>query len=427
MRLNKIVSSILPIRGILFSLFFLASVSHANILIKDADVFTMENGKLQKNLSVLVQDSKIKAVGYNLEAPNGDTIIIDAKGLVVTPGLIESASQLGLVEIELSARADDSMAEDFPLGPAFKIATAINPESTLIAVNRNGGVTRALVFPAVGSSPIVGQIALMHLGTGWTPVTHDSVGMLVQYGVWGGVLTGNSRAATMAHLSRAFAQAITFKSRNYRPDQRTYSAQDLLALKSFMRAKKPLVVHVDRASDILAVIKLAQKFKFKKLIIVGGVEAWKVAEQLAEAEVAVILDPLQNIPQNFDSLGARLDNAALLIKAKVKVAFTVADTHNLRRLRFAAGNAVAHGVTREAALAAITRNPAEIWGVGDELGSIVPGKVADLVIWDGDPMEFATSVQKVIINGKVMSLDSRPKRLLERYKTLQRKKPFAYH
>jgi len=407
------------------SMMFMGQVAADDVLIRGAKVHTLTGAEPQE-VSVRVRGGLIAVVGPDLRPLEGEEVV-DARGLVMTPGLIESASQIGLVEISATRATDDTSVDDYPLGPAMRVADAINSQSTLIAVNRLGGVTRSVVFPDAGYLPIAGQGALIHLGTGWDLVMKESLGMVVQFGSYGARLTGGSRAAAMVHLREAFAHAKRFHPRRYRSDPHTggYGAPDLAALQRYLRSNEPLVVGVDRAQDILAVLRLAGENN-RRLVIVGGAEAWKVAAELASAGVAVVLDPLDNIPGSFDILGARMDNAALLMRAGVKVAYTARNTHNVRRLRFLAGNTVAHGVDWMDALAAITSNPASIWGVDKQLGSIEPGKIADLVLWDGDPLELTTLAQKVMINGEWMPLTSRSLRLAERYKDLKVNKPFAY-
>ena len=172
-------------------------------------------------------------------------------------------------------------------------------------------------------------------------------------------------------------------------------------------------------------IKLAQDFKFP-LIIVSGAEAWKVAPQLAAADVPVVLDAMANIPIDFDALGARLENAALLHKAGVRIALTSENTHNAGWIRQGGGVAVANGLPFSAALDAITSGPAKIWGLTDR-GELARGKVADLVVWSGDPLEVTTHAERVMIDGNWTSLETRQSRLLERYRDLSNKvTPYGY-
>jgi imidazolonepropionase-like amidohydrolase len=193
---------------------------------------------------------------------------------------------------------------------------------------------------------------------------------------------------------------------------------DLEALQPVLAGTLPLVLLADRQSDILAAVDLAAEYSLR-LIIGGGAEAWRVADRLAAARVPVVLAPLTNIP-SYDALGARYDNAARLHQAGVRIAFiTAADaTHNARLVKQDAGNAVSYGLPWDAALRAVTLTPAEIYGLGATYGSLEPGKVANVVVWSGDPFEFATAVEHVFIRGRAIPLASRQTELLERYRTL---------
>ena len=212
-----------------------------------------------------------------------------------------------------------------------------------------------------------------------------------------------------------------------RGERRDYalSRLDLEALEPVVKGELPLVLTVDRASDIEAALRLAREYKLK-LIIAGGREAWMVAGQLAAAKVPVLLDPLANLPESFEALGSTLESAARLQKAGVTVAFMTDDAHDVRNIKQSAGNAVSYGMSWEAALAALTIVPARIWGIADHYGSLEPGKDADVVVWDGDPLELTSSPEHVFIRGTEMPQDTRQLRLRDRYKELSREVPPAY-
>jgi imidazolonepropionase-like amidohydrolase len=176
----------------------------------------------------------------------------------------------------------------------------------------------------------------------------------------------------------------------------------------------PVVVSVNRASDIAATLKLAQHFGLR-LVIEGGAEAWMVADQLAKAQVPVLLNPLQDLPDSFDTLGSTLENAARLNKAGVMIAFETNDSHNARNIKQAAGNAVAYGLPYTAALAAMTINPAKIYGIESQVGRLVPGTDADVVIWSGDPLEVTSFADAVFIRGQQIPMVSRATQLRDRY------------
>jgi len=194
------------------------------------------------------------------------------------------------------------------------------------------------------------------------------------------------------------------------------SGADLAALGPVLRGELPLIVIANRRSDIETALRIGREYHLK-LILAGAAEGWLSASAIARANVPVLVRPLDNVP-SYDALGVRYENAALLARAGVKVALLETDTHNSRNLRQQAGNAVANGMTWDQALRAVTLSPAEIFGVADRYGSIALGKVADVVVWSGDPFEFATAVEHVYIRGREIPLKSRQTELLERYRKL---------
>jgi imidazolonepropionase-like amidohydrolase len=186
-----------------------------------------------------------------------------------------------------------------------------------------------------------------------------------------------------------------------------------------------VVIDVDRASDILETLRFADKYDLD-LVISGGTEAWMVAGQLAAAGVPVLLDPLYNLPGNFDTLGARLDNAAILQAAGVDVVINGAGSHNARKQRQMAGNAVSYGLPHEAGIAALTINPAKVFGVSDEQGSIQKNQTANVVLWSGDPLDVTSAAEVVVINGKLIPMESRQTKLRDRYLPEDPSMPRAY-
>jgi len=186
-----------------------------------------------------------------------------------------------------------------------------------------------------------------------------------------------------------------------------------------------VVINVDRASDILATLRFAQTYGLD-LVISGGTEAWMVAEQLAAANIPVLLDPLYNLPGNFDALGARLDNAAILQAAGVDVIISGAGSHNARKQRQMAGNAVSYGLPHEAGIAALTSTPARVFGVADQQGSIQKDMSANVVLWSSDPLEVTSAAEVVVINGKLIPMESRQTKLRDRYLPENPAMPRAY-
>lgn len=379
--------------------------------------------------TVIIENGRIKAVGAGLPAPAGARTI-DAWGKVVTPGLFDSLSRIGLVEVSAVEGSQDARVEDDRITAAFNVADALNPRSTLIPVNRVEGLTRAVVAPNTGKSLIAGQGAAIHLGGPGDYLLRSPVAMFASLGEAGAELAGGSRGGAMLRLREALQDALDYAANRKafeQGDRREYalSRLDLEALVPVVRGELPLVVNVNRASDILAALRMAKEFNLK-LILSGVTEGWVVAKEIAAAGVPVLLNPMENLPGSFELLGSTLENAARLHKAGVTFAFATGDAHNARNIKQAAGNAVAYGLPWRAALAAMTVVPARLWGLADRYGTLEPGKDADVVVWDGDPLELTTFPEAVFIRGKAIPLESRQTRLRDRYKDLGKPLPPAY-
>jgi imidazolonepropionase-like amidohydrolase len=399
------------------------------VAITGATVHTLGPQGTIQNGTVVIENGRIRAVGANVQVPAGARTI-DARGKVVTPGLFDSLSRLGLVEVNAVEGSQDARVEDDRITAAFNVADALNPHSTLIPVNRVDGLTRAVVAPNTGNSLIAGQGAIIHLGGPGDYLLRSPVAMFASLGEAGAQLSGGSRAASMLRLREAFQDALDYAANRKsfeQGDRREYalSRLDLEALLPVVRGELPLVVNVNRASDIQAALRMAKEFNLK-LILSGVSEAWRVARDIAAAKVPVLLNPMDNLPGSFELLGATLENAARLHKAGVTVAFASGDAHNARNIKQAAGNAVAYGLPWEAALAAMTTVPARIWGLADRYGTLEPGKDADVVIWDGDPLEITTYPDAVFIRGQAIPMENRQTRLRDRYKDLNQPLPPAY-
>ncbi|HEY1961502.1 MAG TPA: amidohydrolase family protein [Rhizomicrobium sp.] len=419
-------------------------------LIQHGHVYTVGPLGTLNDADVLIQGDKIVQVGPGLTPPDGAKVV-NAKGHPVTPGLMASFTQLGIVEIPLGVSESDDSGPGLDLsrfdadadtaGPplsenvasaAFDVADAINPSSSLIPIARIAGVTRSLTAPAIGGSVFRGQAAVIDLGNGANLIDKPQAAMVVN------LTTGNGQTGRPI-LWAAFRETLN-DAREYwadragyhRPggarDQRTIRI-DLDALEPVIHGREPLLVNVDRASDIRQIVAYCQTNKLK-LIILGGAEAWQVARELAAAQVPVVVDSDLNLPNSFAELGASLKNAARLDAAGVTVVFEPqADdpAHYARTVTQIAGNAVANGMRWDHALAAITRNPAQVWGIADTYGALEPGKDADVVIWDGDPLNVTSAPTAVFIRGQNIPLVSRQTRLRDRYRDLKRRNPpFAY-
>ena len=378
--------------------------------------------------TVLVSGGKITGVGASLPVPAGARVI-DAHGQIVTPGLIASNTALATADVAdgVTAANDDSTASD-RLSAAFDIQYAINPASLLIPIVRLGGVTDAIVTPdmphdragARKDMLFAGQAAVIHLGQGPDLIRKDHAGMILVMGEEGAHLAGGSRAAEFVLLRAMFEDVRTYAHNKAAYDHgqsRAYSLsrEDMEALIPVVEGREPLVVSVHRANDIHQLLKLAREEKLK-LILESAEEGWMVAPEIAAAHVPVLLNAGADLPNSFEELASTLENAARLNAVGVLVGIEDPPVqHGGRSPRVDAGRAVAHGLPFEAALAAITLNPAKIWGVDDRIGSLAVGKDADLVVWSGDPLEPLNAPTTVIVKGVEMPLRDRDLDLRDRY------------
>ncbi len=403
---------------------FVAPLAAAqSFLIRGATVHTAAERGTIEAADVLVENGRIEAVGTGIEL-GGSAQIIDGAGLHVTPGLFGGLAAFGLEEVSLEAATVDHrvISSEVPppaapvLRPEFDVTRAYNPFSAAIAENRAFGVTYALLpaTPSAGSAIIAGQGALATLDGRYDALLPRSQTLFVYFGDGQAQLTGYSRAAQYMLFDQAVREAQS-SARTIDNAQALLTPAGREALAGFLGGNR-IVFAVERAADIRQVILLTDRLRLRS-VIAGGAEAWRLAAELAKANIPVILDPLANLPGDFDRLGTRLDNAALLHLAGVTILFSAPGSapHNARKIRQLAGNAVANGLPWEAALKAITTWPAETFGAGDRLGSIEPGKQADLVLWDGDPLEVTSAVRRAWIAGRTVDLDTRQKRLRDRY------------
>src|SRR5688572_7438760 len=412
------------------STILVGSAQAQTIAITNARVHTAAGAPMAR-ATVLIRDGRIQAVGPNVPVPAGARVI-DGTGKWVTPGFLDSSTGIGTVEISLSADGTvDLSTSDRRITAAFRAADNLNPFSTLIPITRVEGITRVVVAPASGASLIAGQGLLMDLGNdGATLAIHrDPAGMFAVLGETGAALAGGSRGAALLQLREALQDARDYaanRSAFESAQRRAYalSRLDLEALVPVVRGTVPLVVQAHRASDILAALRLADEYDLR-LVVTGGNEAWMVAPQLAAAGVPVVLDPSRNLP-TFESLGISFENAARLHAAGVVVAFASFDSHNARNLKQQAGIAVSYGMPYDAALRAVTVNPARIWGIAERFGTLEAGKDADVVVWSGDPFEVTTIVDHVFIRGRQMPVDTRQRELFLRYRTVDATVPPAY-
>ena len=376
------------------------------------------DGTVVRDGVVEMVGSRIRSVGARSSIPAGANVI-DVSGKVVTPGFIAAACALGLVEInaEESTR-DDTIAGDAvsPIRAAYDASVAVNAESSLLQINAIEGITSAASTPSDGL--ISGQVAWIDLvyGDHRDIVSTSGVAMAAN----AGHAYAGSRPATLAKLRETLADAQFYRRNRSAFDRRqardlAAHPLDLAALDPVLQGEMPLVVAANRVSDIRALIAMAREFDFQ-LVISDATQAWKVASELAAAKVPVLLQPSHNLPASFEHLGARLDAAALLHQAGVTIGIApLFDAHNARNIAQEAGIAVANGLDYEAALTAVTLNVARIYGMDEDYGSLAAGKVANVVVWDGDPFELSAWPTAVYIRGRAIPMVSRQTLLRDRY------------
>ena len=378
--------------------------------------------------TVVFSASGIVAAGAGASVPAGARTL-DVKGRVCTPGLVDAASHLGAVEVDYEASTVDVQpAEGKPYAPIhadFLPADGLNLASALVAIARAGGLTAVALQPEGGI--VAGRGTLFEL-FGTTPAEAVVVPVTAVYAVLGEGAKGGYGGAR-GHVTSRLREALD-DARDYARRKADYEKgqvprwrerrASLEALALVLAGKLPLVVQASRASDLLEALALAKEYGLR-LVLEGAEEGWLVADALARAKVPVIVHGMANAPESFASLAERYENAGLLSKAGVKVALTAlggaADAHTAGTLRQQAGVAVANGMEWSAALRAITRTPAELFGA-DKLGLVAPGMTADVVVWSGDPLELSTRPEHVFVRGVEQSLRTRQTALFEKYRTL---------
>ena len=387
--------------------------------ITNATVHTVTDQGVLENATVVIENGKVIAI--NPEKITADTTI-DAQGRILTPGFIGSMNQLGLVEVGAVSRSRD--AADKKADITFDASLAFNPRSTVIPYSRKGGITSNVVAPRGGDDMFKGQTFVADLSGEFNSVRVSNNNVVIDLGA----KSKGSRALSLQNLheqlegaTKALAKA---KKKNTKDKKEAKEpSRKAQVINALLNGDKALVAYADRATDLLALLKLKETFSLD-LVLVGAADAVLVADKIAAAKVPVVMAALDNLPGSFDSLHASLENAGKLTQAGVKVALTVdGDTHNLYQLRFHAGNAIANGLTRSAALASVTANVADAFNL--DSGKIAIGKTADLVLWSADPFELSSKVSKIWISGKEYSTESRQDALRDRY-TSKSDMPKAY-
>ena len=398
------------------------------VLIRNATVHTAGSQGTLQGTDVLVRDGNIAAIGKDLRAPGVETV--DAKGRPLTPALFGGITALGLQEISLGGDTQDQSlalgeSKEMVVRPEFDVTLAYNPDSVLVPVARVEGIgfTMLGADSTRGGSLIGGQGGVVRLDGSFDPFGPKA--LFLELGGDGAGLTGNSRAAQWMILDQLIDEVRGRIGADSGMALLTPAGRQTFA--RYLDGGGRIVVAVHRASDIRQLLRWSQRHNLR-IAILGGSEAWKVAPLLAAAKVPVFVDPLANLPADFDRIGSTLENAARLRAAGVPVSFSQFDdaSHYARKLRQAAGNAVANGLPWEDGLAGLTRVPAETFGVADRIGTIAVGKRADLVLWTGDPLEVSTVAEQVWFDGRAISMRSRQTELRDRYLRAAGDLPRAY-
>lgn len=405
-----------------------ATVGAQTVAIVGGTVFPVSGPKIP-NGTVLITGGKVTAVGAGIPVPAGAERV-DAAGKWVTPGLFVAGTTIGLSEAggpqfsggynDTRARGSDGVAASFRAWEGF------NPANTFLRKNVQAGVTTiGLTAP---SGYLGGQAAVLHLA-GTTLAEMTVRGGAAMVAAWSpGAAGAQSRGEFLAKLRELLADAKAYGGRRAQYEAggtRSFAAprRELEALQPVVAGTMPLIVSASRVSDLRAALALAKEFGLR-LVLADADEAWAIAPELAAAGVPVLVGAMNSIPRSFDALGARQDNAAILRQAGVRVVLVNtgpgdADNYNIQNIRQEAGNAVAFGLSWDDALRAITLAPAEVMGVADRVGALTPGRDADVVVWSGDPFEFATVAERVYVQGRLQAGDSRQDALMQRYRQAQ--------
>lgn len=410
-----------------FIILFNSFIYAESVLIQNVTIY---DGKINNPYvgNVLIENNKISRISTS--SIRGDKVI-DATGKILTPGIIATDTDIGIVEIgALSVTRDDSSSL-YKIG--FSIFDAFNPNSVLIPWNRSNGITSALTLPQNTDSPIGGLGSFFTLDSNIEITGMKDNVMIGRVGGSG----AESRAETFAIMEDLLEFASSLNSRemeSYKdianlisdsPIAETMDLQprDIKALYKLVNDNLPLIITANRASDLLKLIEIKTKYDLN-LIIMGAQEAGLVADQIAENNIPLIINPINNIPESFDELAANIELAASLEKQGITLMFNAPRSHNYHWIRHGAGVAVANGMSYQGAIKALTSSPVEVFNLGNR-GEIAQGKIADLIIWDSDPLEPSSMPEKMFINGEDIDLTSRMTRLTDRYIKNQ-EKPNGY-
>lgn len=410
-----------------FLIIFANSIGAEEVLITNANIY---DGKSDDPFisNIYIKNGKIKNISNNLFDVE---YVIDASGMIVTPGFIASDTEIGIVEIGALSVTRDDRPSIYNIG--FSVFDAFNPNSTLIPWNRANGITSAITLPKYSSSPIGGLGSFFDLDSN---LNISGIKDMVMVGRVGGSSSG-SRAETFALIEdlldlafsidsrviKSNAEIIKFMSEMPLVSHLDLQIRDIHALYKLANTDLPLIIEANRASDILKLIDLKNKYNLN-LVIMGAQEATLVIEQLKDSDIPLIVNPINNIPNSFDELASNINASARLEDAGITLMFNAPRDHNYHLIRQGAGVAVANGMSYSGAIKALSSNVSKTFKLGSK-GLIEEGASADLMIWDADPLEPSSMPVKVFINGVDTDLTTRSSRLRDRY-TKNLDKPNIY-
>ena len=397
--------------------FISISAFSQTIVIKGGEIYT---GLNQESFigDILIEGDTILEVSTK---PLKGDVVVDASNKIITPGVIAPDTQIGILEIGAISETRDGDSDIYSMG--FSVFDAINPNSTLIPWNRSNGVTSAITLPDFNWDPLSGMASFLLLDGSLRVNGMPDVALTGEIGA----LSSGSRAESLILLRDLLDFASILDEKDMASSKKISEAiedfeiaelmdlqpRDVIALYNLLNNNLPLIIKTNRASDILKLIDIKKLYRLN-LVLMSAQEATLVADEIAENNIPVIINPFDNIPDSFDELASNIRIAGSLEKAGIKVMFSESRTHNYHLIRQGAGNAVANGMSYTGAIMALTSNVAESFNI-PERGRLQQGMKADLVIWEGDPLEPSTFPSKVYINGNDMDLSTRSSRLTERY------------
>ncbi len=395
------------------------------LAIRGGKIVTVTRGVIERG-TVIIRNGTIVAIGKDIPIPK-EAKVVDASRYTVFPGFIDSFTNLGASDKETIEKDYDEATS--PVTPQLRIIDAIDPGSSFIPLARKTGITSALSAPGIGNL-ISGQGAILHLaGRDVTEmIVKFPVGVVgslgespkLRYGKKGQLpSTRMGEAAllrqTMVDTQEFLNDLLAYEKRlkDYEKKQKEGNAAEeepappatnpkLQALIPVIKGELPLIIYANRLDDILSAIRIADEFKIK-IVLNGGSDAYRAKDKLAAKGIPVLLRPRAAYRLTVETDGAVDENAALLQKARIKIAFQTGSIENLGDLLLQAQVSIAHGLPYEEALRALTINPAEIFGVSDRIGSLEKGKSADMAIFEGDPLVSPAQMRMIIIAGRIVN------------------------